>query len=68
MKKNTELRNLNSEELNEKLLDLRKTQFKLRLERANGTLEKKHKITNARRDIARVKTLLSEKVRNHDKQ
>lgn len=68
MNKNTELRNLSSDELSNKLLDLRKTQFRLRLERANGTLEKKHQITNARRDIARVKTILGEKVRNHDKQ
>ena len=67
MNKNAELRSLSSDELSNKLLDLRKSQFKMRLERANGTLEKKHHIKNARREIARVKTILCEKVRNHDK-
>ncbi|MGQ3889694.1 50S ribosomal protein L29 [Legionella sp. CNM-1927-20] len=62
MKDNSELRELSLEQLNEELLDLRKLQFKLRMKKANGLLEKTHPIKEARRAIARVKTIMTEKV------
>ncbi|WP_131783531.1 50S ribosomal protein L29 [Legionella gresilensis] len=62
MKDNSELRKLSQEQLNEELLDLRKLQFKLRMKKANGLLEKTHPIKEARRAIARVKTIMTEKV------
>ncbi|STX50266.1 50S ribosomal protein L29 [Legionella busanensis] len=62
MKDNSELRKLSQEQLNEELLDLRKLQFKLRMQKANGLLEKTHPIKETRRAIARVKTIMTEKV------
>ncbi|MFC3908604.1 50S ribosomal protein L29 [Legionella dresdenensis] len=62
MKKNDELRNMSASELNDELLSLRREQFKLRMKRANGTLEKPHLITLIRKAVARVKTIIAEKV------
>lgn len=55
------LREKNSQELNEELLRLRKEQFSLRMQFASGQLGQTHMVTEARRDIARVKTLIKEK-------
>ena len=63
MKNNTELRNLTIEELDSELLSLRKDQFKLRMKNASGSLDKKHHVTQTRRAIARVKTIMTEKVK-----
>lgn len=63
MKKVEELRDLSIDQLKDELLDLRRKQFDLRMDKASGTLEKTHTITNIRRTIARVKTLMSEKMR-----
>lgn len=63
MKNNTELRNLTIEELDSELLSLRKDQFKLRMKNASGALDKKHHVTQTRRAIARVKTIMTEKVK-----
>ncbi|MGQ3891861.1 50S ribosomal protein L29 [Legionella sp. CNM-4043-24] len=62
MKKISELRKLSAEELNTELLSLRKLQFKLRMKKANGTLDKHHEVTQIRRAVARVKTIMTEKV------
>ena len=45
----------------EELLNLRKEQFNLRMQRGAGEMSKSHLFKNVRRDIARVKTVLSEK-------
>lgn len=63
MKTIAEMRDATVDELNEMLLDLRKGQFKLRMERANGVLEKKHRIREIKINIAQVKTIMSEKVK-----
>lgn len=62
MKEINELRKLSSDELNKKLLDLRQHQFKLRMKKANGTLEKPDSVRKTRRSIAQIKTLLTEKI------
>ena len=68
MKDNAELRSLSSEELGSELLDLRKSQFKLRMKKSGGTLDKPHHVTQTRRAIARVKTIMTEKSGvSHDK-
>ncbi|KTD19991.1 50S ribosomal protein L29 [Legionella israelensis] len=64
MKKVSELREMSIDELNEELLSLRKQQFNLRMKKANGTLDKTHLIHQARRTVARVKTILTEKAGN----
>jgi large subunit ribosomal protein L29 len=61
MKQNNEFKEMNIEELGNKLLELRKEQFNLRLKKASGSLEKTHLITLARKSIARIKTIMTEK-------
>ena len=59
--KASELRDKNVQELNDELLRLRKEQFGLRMQRASEQLAQTHLLTQTRRDIARVKTLIQEK-------
>ena len=49
------------EELQSELLALRKKQFQMRLQKSTGSLEKTHPIKEVRRNIARVKTFMTEK-------
>lgn len=58
--KTSELRQKNPAELKDMLLDLRKQQFGLRLQNANGTLTARHQIRQVRRNIAQVKTVLNQ--------
>ena len=55
-----ELREKNVDALREELLSLRQTQLKLTMQKASAQLEQTHQIRKVRRDIARVKTLLSQ--------
>lgn len=59
--KASDLREKSPQELNEELLKLRREQFKLRMQKASGQLGQPHLLAEARRDIARVKTILKEK-------
>lgn len=60
---------MNARELNEKsvdelqseLLELRKEQFNLRMQKATGQTNQSHTLKNVRRNIARVKTVLNQK-------
>jgi len=56
-----ELRNKSVDELSKELLEQLEAQFKLRLQKNTGQLNQSHLLKQARRDIARVKTLLHEK-------
>ena len=58
-----ELREKTVEELNQELLDLRKEQFNLRMQEGGGEAPRPHLHLRVRRDIARVKTILTEKER-----
>ena len=55
------LREKSVRELNDELLRLRKEQFSLRMQKASGQLGQVHLLKEARKDIARVKTLIQEK-------
>lgn len=55
-----ELRDKSAEELNKELVALRREQFNLRMQQATGQLSQTHQFGNLRRDIARIKTVLSE--------
>ena len=55
-----ELREKSIDELREELLSLRQTQLKLTMQKTSGQLEQSHQIRQARRDVARIKTLLSQ--------
>ena len=59
--KATEIRDLSVEELDKKLSDLKKDLFMLRMQHATNHLDNPIRISNVRRDIARVKTVLREK-------
>ena len=48
-------------ELKEELLNLRKEQFNLRMQQGAGQMSKPHLFNAVRKDIARLKTVLSEK-------
>lgn len=60
--KTSELRGKSVNELNKELLDLLKAQFGLRMQMATQQLANVSQIGKVRRDIARVRTLLREKV------
>ncbi|MBA2657734.1 MAG: 50S ribosomal protein L29 [Tatlockia sp.] len=66
MKDIKELRSLAVEELQSELLSLRKSQLNMRIRKASGSLDKTHLITQVRKAIARVKTIMSEKVGKSD--
>jgi large subunit ribosomal protein L29 len=56
-----ELREKSAEDLSALVADLHKEQFNLRVQRALQQPVKSHKFKEARRTIARIKTLLSER-------
>ena len=61
MMKVKEVRELSTEQLNQKLVELRKDLFNLRLQHAINQLENPLKISEVKTDIARVKTVLRER-------
>jgi large subunit ribosomal protein L29 len=59
--KNAEdLKGKSADELNKLLLELRKDQYNMRFQKANGTLDNTSKIRMIRRSIARVKTAMNQ--------
>ena len=58
--KATELREKSAQQLNEQLLELLRDQFNLRMQKATGQLGPSHLLSQVKRDIARVKTVLSQ--------
>ena len=60
--KASELRAQTSDELKTKLVSLKKEQFNLRFKVASGENENSSRIRIIRREIARLKTVLSEKI------
>ena len=55
-----ELQELSMDELSQKERDLKEELFNLRFQRATGQLENLMRLTQVKRDIARVKTVLRE--------
>ena len=55
-----EIRSLSESELNDKLAEMKKDLFMLRMQHATNHLDNPLKIPALRRDIARVKTVLRE--------
>ena len=53
------LRSLSSDQLHEELLKLKKEQFNLRFQKATGQFEKTHRVSEIRKTIARIQTLLT---------
>jgi large subunit ribosomal protein L29 len=59
--KATELREKSAEDLNKQLLELLREQFNLRMQNSTGQLGQPHLLKAVRRDIARLKSVLTEK-------
>jgi large subunit ribosomal protein L29 len=60
--KATEIRELNAEEISHKVVDLKEALFNLRFQHELGQLENPKKIGETKRDLARLKTILNEKI------
>ena len=59
-----ELKNLSVEKLEEKLQDLKKDLFMLRMQHATNQLDNPMQIAAVKKDIARIKTIIREKETN----
>ena len=57
----TEIRELNDQELRDRIAELTEERFRLRLRAATQPLEQPHRLRDIRRDIARMKTILTER-------
>ena len=64
MTKPADIRAKGADNLPSMLLDLRKEQFNLRFQRATGQTEGVARVRQVRRDIARVKTIMTEQKRS----
>ena len=58
-----DLRARSDDELIESLVALRKERFNLRFQKASGQLENTARVQEVRRDIARIKTIMTERSR-----
>jgi large subunit ribosomal protein L29 len=56
-----DVRVMTPDQLSDELLKLKKEQFNLRFQRATGQLENTGRVREVRRDIARIKTIASQK-------
>lgn len=62
--KGEEIRDLSASELDQKLGELKEELFNLRFQLATGQLDNPMRIRDVRKDIARVKTIMRERVLN----
>ena len=62
--KAADLREKSAEDLNKELLGLLREQFNLKMQKTSGQLGQSHLLGQVRKDIARVKTVLSQKAGN----
>ncbi|EHL16896.1 ribosomal protein L29 [Peptoanaerobacter stomatis] len=59
--KANELRDMNIQDLRDKLLSQKRELFNLRFQLATGQLENPMQIRNVKKDIARINTIITEK-------
>ncbi len=62
-----DLKTKTADELKKALLELKKEQFTLRMQKAQGQLENSAKVRAVRRNVARVQTALTQKASGADK-
>lgn len=60
--KASEIRKMSTEDINKKITENKQELFELRMKQATGTLDKPHRINALRKDVARLKTVLTEKL------
>lgn len=63
-----DIRKLSDQELNSKLVSLKEELFNLRFQQATGQIENISSIGNVKQDIARVKTIITERKLNLNKE
>jgi large subunit ribosomal protein L29 len=56
-----DIRRMSADQMDDEILKLKKERFNLRFQRATGQLENTSRLREARRDIARVKTIARQK-------
>ena len=54
-------KDMTPDQLDDELVKLKKEQFNLRFQAATGQIEKTHRVDQVRKDIARIKTVLTAK-------
>ena len=64
--KTADVRVMTVDQIDDEVLKLKKEQFNLRFQRASGQLENTSRVREVRRDIARVKTVQSQKRNGQD--
>jgi large subunit ribosomal protein L29 len=62
-----EIRAMTADQLDDRLVKLKKEQFNLRFQRASGQLENTSRVREVRRDIARLRTVQTQKRSGQDK-
>ena len=60
--KSADARALTLDQLDDEVLKLKKEQFNLRFQKASGQIEKTHRVDQVRKDIARIKTVMTNRV------
>ena len=65
--KAADIRHLTPDQRDEELEKLKKEQFNLRFQRATGQLENTARVRQVRRDIARIRSVISFETRNQAK-
>jgi large subunit ribosomal protein L29 len=60
-----EMREKSAQELNDHIIELRREQFSLRMQKAQGQAAQTHQFARVRREIARAATILGEKQKTH---
>ena len=56
-----DIRRMTADQMDDEILKLKKERFNLRFQRATGQLENTSRMREARRDIARIKTIARQK-------
>jgi large subunit ribosomal protein L29 len=56
-----EIQGFTPDQLTDNLLQLKKEQFNLRFQAATGQMEKTHRVSQLRKDIARINTVMRQK-------
>ena len=59
--KNNEIDKLSNDELENKLIKIKKDLFNMRFKKANGPLEDTSKVSQAKKDVAKVLTKINKK-------
>lgn len=59
--KTSDIRKMSVSDINKKIVEIKTELFELRMKQATGSLEKPHMINALRKDVARLKTVLTEK-------